>query len=231
MSAIFVTGTGTDVGKTFVTVGLIRHLRSAGRTVEAIKPVVTGYDPEQAARSDPGLLLAALGRPITAEEIARIAPWRYRAALAPDMAAAREGGALDFAAVAEFALRAVLGRRDILFIEGAGGVMVPLDRARTVLDLIMFLRVPAILIAGSYLGTISHTLTALDALMRREIPVLGIVVNESAQSTVPLADTVAAIARFAHPIAVLALPRIAAGADSGQAFAHLLEGGLAPAPR
>jgi dethiobiotin synthetase len=74
-----------------------------------------------------------------------------------------------------------------------------------VLDLMMALQLPLILVAGSYLGTISHTLTALDALFRRNLKVLATIVSETPNSTVPLADTVAAIARFANP--VIGLPR------------------------
>ena len=59
MSATFITATGTEIGKTFVTVGLIRHLHEAGRDVEALKPVASGYNPDEAASSDPGMLLAA----------------------------------------------------------------------------------------------------------------------------------------------------------------------------
>ena len=66
MTAIFITATGTDVGKTFVAASLIRHLRQMGRLVDAIKPVVSGFDPAQAAASDPGVLLHALGLPVTA---------------------------------------------------------------------------------------------------------------------------------------------------------------------
>ena len=63
MSAYFVTATGTDIGKTFVTAGLIRYLRAAGRPVDALKPVVSGFDPSVVETSDPAVLLRALGRP------------------------------------------------------------------------------------------------------------------------------------------------------------------------
>jgi dethiobiotin synthetase len=78
--------------------------------------------------------------------------------------------------------------------------MVPLDEQRTVLDVMMALQLPLILVAGSYLGTISHTLTALDALFRRDMKLLAIIVSETPGATVPLDDTVAAIARFAQPV-------------------------------
>ena len=224
MSAVFITSTGTDLGKTYITAGLIRHLRASGRTVEALKPIVTGFDPTLAAVSDPGVLLEALGRPVSMEEIERISPWRYRAPLAPDMAARKEGKILDFSAVAEFSLRAILARRDILFIEGVGGIMVPLDDHHTVLDWMMILRLPLILVTGSYLGTISHTLTALDTLMRRELSVLQIVVSESEGSPVPLKDTAASIRKFVDPIPVLEVPRARSGPDAA-AFDRAFEGG------
>jgi dethiobiotin synthetase len=205
LSAIFITGTGTDVGKTYVTASLIRHLRRMGRNVEALKPVVSGFDPAMPATSDPGVLLTALGLSITLEDIARIAPWRYGAALSPDMAARLEGQTIDVDSVIAFCQTAIQQRRDILLIEGVGGIMVPLDDQRTVLDLMMALKLPLILVAGSYLGTISHTLTALDALFRRNLKVLATIVSETPHSAVPLADTVDAIARFTGP--VIGLPR------------------------
>ena len=162
MSAIFITATGTDVGKTYVAASLIRHLRQLGHSVDAIKPIVSGFDPAQAATSDPGILLDALGLPVTADEIERISPWRFRDPVSPDLAAAREGRRIDVDQVVAFCQDAIAQRRDVLLIEGVGGIMVPLDGERTILDVMMALRLPLILVTGSYLGTISHTLTALD---------------------------------------------------------------------
>ncbi len=218
MTAIFITGTGTDVGKTFVTASLIGHLRQMGRTVDAIKPVVSGFDPAQAASSDPGALLQALGLPVTTEEIDRIAPWRFRAPLSPDMSAAREGRHIDVDAVIAYCHTAIDQRRDIMLIEGVGGIMVPLDSERTILDVMMALQVPLILVAGSYLGSISHTLTAVDALYRRSMKVMAIIVSETPGSTVPLDDTVAAISRFVEP--VIGLPRQRQAGRSGASAAY-----------
>jgi dethiobiotin synthetase len=205
VTAIFITATGTDVGKTFVAASLIRNFRQMGRVVDAIKPVVSGFDPQQAAGSDPGVLLEALGLPATPGEVDRISPWRFRAAVSPDLAAQREGRRIDVDAVVTFCKTAVDQRSDILLIEGVGGIMVPLDEQRTILDVMMALQLPLILVAGSYLGTISHTLSALDALYRRDLKVLAIIVSETPGSAVPLGDTVAALARFAEP--VIAVPR------------------------
>ena len=215
MTAIFITGTGTDVGKTYVAAALIRQFRQMGRAVDAIKPVVSGFDPAAAAASDPGVLLQALGLPVTAAEIDRIAPWRFRAPLAPDLAAEREGRSIDVDTVIAFCQTAIDQRRDILLIEGVGGVMVPLDAERTILDVMMAVQLPLILVAGSYLGTISHTLTALDALFRRGMQVLAIVVSESAGSSVSLEDTVATIGRFAGPVIGLPRRELQAGPNPG----------------
>ena len=205
MTAIFITATGTDVGKTFVAASLIRHLRQMGQVVDAIKPVVSGFDADHPEASDSGILLRALGLPVTPQEIERISPWRFRAPLSPDLAAQHEGRRIDVDAVISFCQDAIEQRQDILLIEGIGGIMVPLDEQRTVLDVMMALQLPLILVAGSYLGTISHTLTALDALFRRDIKLLAIIVSETLSSAVPLDDTVATIARFARP--VIGLPR------------------------
>jgi dethiobiotin synthetase len=210
VAGIFVTGTGTDVGKTFVTAALVRHLRDAAKTVDAYKPVVSGFDPANVAGSDPGVLLSALGRAATSDDIERIAPWRFTAPLSPDLAAKAEGRSLDFGALVEFSRNAAYGRGTI-FIEGVGGVMVPLDQTHTVLDWISALRIPVLVVAGSYLGTISHTLTALHVLAQRNLDIAGVVVNESAAPGASLDDTVATIARFAVPIDVIGLPRMPAG--------------------
>jgi dethiobiotin synthetase len=218
VTAIFITATGTDVGKTYVAASLIRHLRQMGRLVDALKPVVSGFDPEQAVASDPGVLLHALGLPVTMAEIDRISPWRFGAALSPDLAARREGRGIDVDAVVAFCQTAIDQRRDILLIEGVGGVMVPLDEQRTILDVMMALQLPLILVAGSYLGTISHTLTALDALYRRNLKVVATIVSETPGSTVALDDAVAAIGRFAEPVIVLPRqPRPQSGGTSAVA--------------
>jgi dethiobiotin synthetase len=135
VSAIFITATGTDVGKTYVAASLIRHLRQLGHSVDAIKPIVSGFDPAQAATSDPGILLEALGLPVTADEIARTSPWRFRDPVSPDLAASREGRRIDVDQVVAFCQDAIAQRRDVLLIEGVGGIMVPLDGERTVIGL------------------------------------------------------------------------------------------------
>lgn len=222
MTAFFVTATGTDIGKTFITAGLVRHLRSRGKPASAFKPVISGFDPVRAKESDTGILLSAMSRLVSENEVARVSPWRFAAPLSPDMAAEREGGAVDFDALVKFSLDAVAEAQGPLFIEGVGGVMTPINTRHTALDWAAALRLPLIVAAGSYLGTISHTLTALDVMRRQRLEIAALIVNESADSTVPLLDTARTIGRFIAPTPVLMLPRHAdlrAFADLAQRLA------------
>ena len=221
MAAYFVTSTGTDVGKTFVTAGLIRYLRTSNQAVGALKPVVSGYDSSVVETSDPAVLLGALGRPVSAQEIAAIAPWRFRAPLSPDLAAARENRGIVFDELVEFSRTAVARNNGILFIEGVGGIMVPIDAQRTVLDWMAALGIPLLLVVGGYLGTISHTLTAIDVLAQRKLSLAAIVVSESERNPVELEDTVASIARFANGVDVIGLPRLPGGITQHPAFARI----------
>ena len=218
MTAIFVTGTGTDMGKTFLSAALIRHWRMAGHAVAAFKPVASGFDPATAQASDPGVLLAALGRPIS--DIDAISPWRFAAPLSPDMAAAREGRAIGFDSVVEFSRRAAKSADHVL-IEGVGGIMVPLDGRHTVLDWMSALRLPVLLVAGSYLGTISHTLTALRVLAQRNLEVVAVAVSESTVPGAPLDETVTTIARFADLIEVVGVRRLSREAHNHPAIARI----------
>jgi dethiobiotin synthetase len=221
VAAYFVTSTGTDIGKTFVTAGLIRYLRESNQRVAALKPVVSGYDSSVVQTSDPAVLLSALGLPVTADEVDRIAPWRFRAPLSPDLAAAREDRRIDFDQLVSFSRSAINASTGLLFIEGVGGIMVPLDGQRTVLDWMTALDIPLLLVVGGYLGTISHTLTALDVLAQRKLTVAAIVVSESERDTVELDDTVASIVRFAGPVGVVGLPRLPTGINHHPAIGRI----------
>jgi dethiobiotin synthetase len=221
VSAYFVTSTGTDIGKTFVTAGLIRTLRAKGEKVSALKPVVSGFDIATAALSDPGVLLGALDVPVTPEALEDMSPWRFAAPLSPDIAAAREGKSLDFDALVALCQKTIATTSGTLFIEGVGGVMVPLDKSHTVLDWMVALNLPLIMIAGSYLGTISHTLTALDVVARRGLTVKALVLNETGDGAVPIEETQAALARFHPALTIATIPRVKRPLDADANFAAL----------
>ena len=131
------------------------------------------------------MLLAALGQAVTTETVATISPWRFVAPLSPDMAAEAEGRRIDVGEVVARCL-ASIDVTSLTFIEGVGGVMVPLGGRHTVLDLMASLDLPVLLVAGTYLGAISHVLTAVMAMATRGLrsPAL-IILNESIGSNVP----------------------------------------------
>ena len=207
MSAYFVTATGTDIGKTFITAGLVRHLRVRGEEATALKPVISGIDDKNFRESDSAKLLDAMGEEATIENIARISPWRYAAPLSPDMASLRERRPIDFTALVDFSRRAIAAHQGTLLIEGVGGVMVPLDLHYTVLDWITALKIPVVLVAGSYLGALSHTLTAMEVLRRVGVAPAALVVNESEGSTVTMAETVESLGWFAQGSPVVEISR------------------------
>lgn len=211
MKGFFVTATGTGVGKTLCTAALLHQLHTAGERTAARKPVLSGFPDPEGALSDAEILLLAQGLEPTPQSVASIAPWRFRAPLSPDMAAAREAREIDFDALVAFTRGALEGGGGWLLVEGVGGVCVPLDRCHTVLDWIAASRLPALLVAGSYLGTLSHTLTAATVLRARGIELAGLVLSESPESPVPLAETRAALLRFLGDVPCAEIPRLAPG--------------------
>ncbi len=216
MSAYFVAGTGTGVGKTFTTCALLHAARMQGKAAIGLKPVLSGFDAAD-AQGDAHQIMAAmdtqLHQPLTQPSPARgegspvaplqadlpiesISPYRFAAPLSPHRAAALEGKTIDVAALTAWTQARVKQHDGITLIEGVGGVMVPLTERDTTLDWMDKLGLPIILVTGSYLGTISHTLTALEVLKSRGLRIHALVMNESAGASVTLAEAWAGLAPF-----------------------------------
>lgn len=191
----FISATGTELGKTWLTAGLFKACRDQGRPVRAIKPVMSGYDPARHEDSD----VAKLGAGRTA--------WSYRAPLSPDRAAAKEGKSIDFAALIAWCRDQMARTEGLLLIEGIGGVMVPLTSRHTVRDWIAALDVPLLLVCGTYLGALSHTLTALAALRELNIRPAHLILNESFGSSVSIEDTLASLTPHAGGLPIVVLRR------------------------
>lgn len=209
MTTIFVTSSGTDIGKTYVSAMLIRQLRAKGLPVQALKPVVSGIDEATFPDSDPAALLAALGEDVSFDNIGALSRWVFEPALSPDMAAARAGVTIDFDELVNHC-KARASLHDPLVIEGVGGLLVPLNAEKTVLDWMKALNGPAfapLLVVGSYLGTISHTLTTLDVMRRNDLEPRVIVVSESLSNPVPLAETIEVMSRFIGATPIVPVPR------------------------
>lgn len=157
MKGVFVTGTDTNIGKTLVAAWLAQHWQGA-----YWKPVQTG--------AVEGTDADAVARLAPAAEI-HPSPVVLAAPLSPHEAARRERTRIDLSS-----LRSPVSPRPLV-VEGAGGVMVPINEIALMADLMERLRLPAVVVARTALGTINHTLLTLEALRRRNIPILGVVLN------------------------------------------------------
>ena len=182
MKPLFVTATGTEIGKSFVTAALAWQLRQRNKNILALKPVLSGLADTSIGESDTGLLASAQGLPHTDATWDMLTPFRYLAPLAPSMAAALEGRTLDTEALIRFCRDSMAAHAGPLLIEGVGGAFVPLDDRMLVADWIKALDADCLLVAGSYLGTISHTLATFEALQNRGIRVRALLVSESEKS-------------------------------------------------
>jgi dethiobiotin synthetase len=204
MKRYFITSTGTGIGKTFFTASLLQRYTRGGYTVRPLKPVISGFSWDDPC-TDSAILARASGISVNEKTIQAISPWRFALPASPHFAARAEGIKLQFSDVVN-ACNSYSTDVDIMLIEGAGGVMAPLTESNTMLDLMRALNVPIILVVGSYLGSISHTLTALHVLNGTSLH--SVVVMESAEQCAGLSETQEAILQFAPiPVPVYAVPR------------------------
>jgi dethiobiotin synthetase len=168
---VFVTGTGTEVGKTVVAAVLARTLAAAGATVAVFKPAVTGL--EEPRESDHELLRRAAGSGQSDEEIA---PYRYGPPASPHLAASLAGEEIDPERLRATAEAAAAGVEELV-CEGVGGLLVPLAGAYTVRDLAVALGLPVVVAAAPGLGTINHTLLTLEAARNAGLEVAMVVLT------------------------------------------------------
>lgn len=175
MSAFFITGTDTEIGKTFVTCTLLHAARNRGLTAIGMKPIAAGAETvngefinEDAARLraagsfDPGLTL--------------LNPYCLTSPIAPHIAAAEEGVRIDAGRIHD-AFAALKTQADVVFVEGVGGFRVPLDDDYDTADLARDMGLPVILVVGMKLGCINHALLTAEAIAARGLNLAGWVAN------------------------------------------------------
>lgn len=212
MRALFITATGTDIGKTYLTCRLVEQAK--GR-LTALKPIISGFDASDIEASDSGQLLKAMGRAQTLEEVEKISAWRFAAALSPNMAAAREDRHLRLDEIVSFCHKKSQQLAPAIpLIESVGGVMVPLNASHTTLDWQAALGAPSLLIAGTYLGALSHSLTALTVLADKGMPPIALLLNTSPDSSVSPDDMVQTIAQYYPDLPLFIISRNAASVPS-----------------
>ncbi len=203
---IFVTGTGTEVGKTVVAAAIARTLAGDGRRVAVFKPCVTGLD-EEGVEPDHQLLRRAAGSAQSDEEIA---PYRFGPPASPHLAAALAGDEIEPERLRVAAAAAAEGV-DAIVCEGVGGLLVPLAPGYLVRDLAADLGYPLVVVASPGLGTINHTLLTLEAARAAGLEVASVVLtpwpNQPTEIERSNRETIAALGKFA----VQTLPRLDLG--------------------
>lgn len=172
-TGLFVTGTGTEVGKTVVASAIAATLAAQGRCVSVFKPVVTGVGDLRHGPPDHERLRAAACSP---QRPADVAPYRFDPPVSPHLAAAMAGVAVD-PGMLRSAARLAAAAGDVLIAEGVGGVLVPLSGDYLVRDLAVDLGLPVVIAARPGLGTISHTLMTLECVRAAGLDVRAIVLT------------------------------------------------------
>ncbi len=202
----FVTGTDTGVGKTTIARALAMLLLRAGREVGVFKPVATGCrrDVRLGLVSEDAELLAHCGD--AAEPLDVINPVRYSRELAPMVAAERSGRPIDYGAI-DSAWERIRARAAWCVVEGAGGLLAPVDARTSMADLAARFALPLVVVARPSLGTINHTLLTLEAARTRQLPVAAVVINGYRPDGATLAEetnpeVIARLAKIPIPIVV-----------------------------
>jgi len=208
LKPIFITSTGTNIGKTYLTSLIIKKAQALNYKVNAIKPIISGFNIENFNTTDTGIISAALGK--NQSSIEEVSPWRFEAPLSPDQAAYKENKEIVFKELIDFCLKnlnPIKNINDIVLIEGVGGTMVPINNKYTTLDLMKALDIPVILIIGSYLGSISHTLNAYEVLTQNNININSIVINESEENDIGINQTRKTLLNHIKTISIFSLKR------------------------
>jgi dethiobiotin synthetase len=204
-TGFFVTGTGTEVGKTVVAAALARSAAASGRRVAVFKPAVSGLD--EGGEPDHALLRRAAD---SAQSDEQIAPYRYRPAVSPHLGAELAGERIDPERLRAGA-REAAGSADLLVVEGVGGLLVPLalgPQPYLVRDLARELGLAVVVAASPGLGTINHTLLTLESLRAAGLEPAAVVLTPwPAEPGLVEASNRATIARLGGA-SVFTLPRL-----------------------
>lgn len=192
LRGLFVTGTDTGIGKTVVSAALLCRYRRDW-PLRYWKPIQTGIEQDDDTREAIRLSRCRLDEVLTASV-------RLRGAVSPHLAAERGGTTIALQPLVDVILGEPATARWI--VEGAGGVLVPLNSSETMADLMIRLGLPVVVVARTTLGTINHTLLTLEALRRRSLHVAGVVMAGH-----PSADTRTAIERYGQVAVLGEMPR------------------------
>lgn len=171
----FVTGTDTGVGKTHVSVKLIQQLVAQGLKVVGMKPVASGCEWIDGVWQNEDVAKLVAASNVNAP-LALVNPYRFDPPIAPHIAAAQIGTPIELCVIVD-AYHQLSRLADVVVVEGAGGLLVPLNGTQTIADLILALRLPAVMVVGMQLGCINHALLTVQVMQQKNIGLIGWVAN------------------------------------------------------
>ncbi len=190
--AFFITGTDTGVGKTYIACKLIQQYVSQGYKVVGMKPVAAGCDwVDGEWVNDDVLKLEAAGNVKAPRSLTN--PYSFKAPIAPHIAAQQEGNTVEISVIKQ-AFDDLCQLADIVIVEGAGGLLVPLNNTCDMADLAKALNIPIIMVVGIKLGCINHTLLTVEAIKARNCRLKGWVANQIDPKMQCIDDNIACIA-------------------------------------
>jgi dethiobiotin synthetase len=188
---VFVAGTDTGVGKTRVAVALLRGAAAAGFRAVGMKPVAAGIDAGAALNADVVSLMQAGNVAAPPEDVN---PFAFGAPIAPHLAAATARKAIDLDRIVS-AYGRLAGRADVVVVEGAGGVLVPIGARGDMLDIAARLGLPVLLVVGMRLGCLNHALLSALAIDARGLRLAGWIANRIHPAMLEVEANVGALAR------------------------------------
>jgi dethiobiotin synthetase len=210
--AYFITGTDTEIGKTYVACALLHAFRRQGLTAVGMKPVAAGTD-AAGHNDDVEALIAASSLALPRE---RVNPYCFADPIAPHIAAAEAGVVISSERISE-SLRELSAQADVVVVEGVGGFVVPLAEGFDAADLAAALALPAILVVGMRLGCLNHALLTVEAIRARGLPLAGWIANRIDPAMSRFAENLATLqASIAAPLLGV-VPYAAGGAEAAAA--------------
>ncbi len=187
----FITGTDTDVGKTWISLALTEIFKQQNKNVGVMKPISAGcQQTEDGLRNDDASQLQKISN--VTLDYQTINPYAFEPAIAPHIAAAETGTRIDLETIYQSYLK-IAAQSDLVIVEGAGGWRVPLNDFQSISDLAKRLQLPVVLVVGMKLGCISHALLTVDAIRSTGLPLAGWVANEITPRMDALAANIATL--------------------------------------
>ncbi len=194
MQSFFITGTDTDCGKTYVTCQLLKYFHAKQRKAIALKPIATGCGYQEDKYAGDVQILNSYNQ----NAILDINGWQFREPISPHLASKLEGVMLSAQEIVNFCYQDHFSAVDYLLIEGAGGLLVPLNESETWLDFLCLTRIPVILVVGMRLGCLNHALLTDTVMDYNPSTSVGWIANCLDETMLALSDNIETLTNKMH---------------------------------